>query len=74
MVPVHCISISQMLKIDFRNENFKIFMFETTRPTALIFGMVHHLADLHHVCSYYAPGSKNDLPCGPDVSHWLIYV
>ena len=34
-----CISRSQRLKIDFQDENFKMFLFETTRPRTLIFGM-----------------------------------
>ena len=40
MVTVHCISRSHRLKRDFQEENFKkIFISETTRPRALIFGM-----------------------------------
>ena len=34
----------------------KIFLSETTRPRALIFGMKHHLVDLYQVCSNYIPG------------------
>ena len=36
----------------------KIFLSETTRPRALIFGMKHHLVDLYQVCSNYTPGAK----------------
>ena len=39
MVMVPCISRSHRLKIDFRDESFKIFLSESTRPKALIFGM-----------------------------------
>ena len=42
-IPVHCISRSHRLKIDFQDENFKshekMFLSEITRPRALIFGM-----------------------------------
>ena len=33
-VPAHCISRSHRVKIDFQDENFKIFFSETTRPRA----------------------------------------
>ena len=42
----------------YREKMKKIFS-ETTRPRALIFGMLHHLVDLNQVCSNYAPGAKN---------------
>jgi len=32
----------------------KIFMFETTRPKAFIFGIKHHLEVLYQICSNYA--------------------
>ena len=54
-----CISRSHRQKIDFQDENLKILLSETTRPSALIFGMKHHLVDLYQVCSNYAPGAKN---------------
>ena len=50
----------------------KIFLSETIRPRALIFGMKHHLVDLYQVCSKYAPGDKNGLPRGSHVLHRLI--
>ena len=37
----------------------KIFLSETTRPRALILGMKHHLVDLYHICSNYAPGAQH---------------
>ena len=37
----------------------KIFLSETTRPRALIFGMKHHLVDFNQVCSNNAPWAKN---------------
>ena len=45
----------------------KIFLSETIRPRALIFGMKHDLVDLYQVCSNYAP-----LPKGSHVLHRLI--
>ena len=35
----------------------KMFLSETTRPRALIFGFTHHLVDCYQVCSNYAPGA-----------------
>ena len=34
----------------YREKNEKIFLSETTRLWALIFGMKHHLVDLNQVC------------------------
>ena len=34
------------------------FLSETIRHRVLIFGIKHHLVDLYHVCSNYAPGAK----------------
>ena len=46
-----------MLYIDlYREKHEKIFLSETTRPRALIFGMKHHLVDHYHVCSNSTPG------------------
>ena len=59
MGPFCCISRSHRLKIDFQDENLKIFSSETTRPRALLFGMYHHLVDLYQNCSNYSPGAKN---------------
>ena len=42
-----------------REKHEKIFLSETTRPRALIFGMKHHLVDLYQVCSNKTPGAKN---------------
>ena len=42
----------------------KIFLSETTRPRALIFGMKHHLVNLYQVCLNYFPGAKNGPPRG----------
>ena len=41
---------------------------ETTRPTALIFCMKHHLVNLYQVCSNYIPGANMTSPPG---SHGL---
>ena len=43
----------------YREKHEKIFLSETTRPRALIFGMKHYLVDLYQVCSNYTPGAKN---------------
>ena len=49
-----------MLYIDLYREKYeKIFLYETTRPRALIFGMKHHVVDLYQICSNYTPGAKN---------------
>ena len=53
MVPVHCISTSHRLKIDFRDE--KIFLSET---------MKHYLVDLYQIGSNYASGVKTALAGG----------
>ena len=45
-------------------KNFKNLLPETTRPSALIFGMNHHLVVLYQVCSNYAPGAKIAPPGG----------
>ena len=42
----------------YREVRGKIFLSETIRPRALIFGMKHHLVDLYQVCSNYAPEGK----------------
>ena len=42
-----------------REKHGRIFLSETIRPRALIFGMKHHRMDLCQVCSNYTPGAKN---------------
>ena len=42
----------------------QIFLSETSRPRALVFGMLHHLLDLYQVYSNYAPEAKNGPPRG----------
>ena len=37
----------------------QIFLSETTRHRALIFGMYYHLMYIYQVCSNYVPGAKN---------------
>ena len=46
----------------------KIFLTETTRPKALIFGMKHHLVSLYQICSNYFPGIN-----GPPRGH-MFYI
>ena len=48
-------------------------MSETTRPGALIFGMLHHLVDLYQVCSNVPLGPKMAPPQGSRVLHRLNY-
>ena len=42
-----------------RGKHEQIFSSETTSPRGFLFGMQHHLVDLYHVCSNYAPRVKN---------------
>ena len=51
----------------------KIFLSDTTRPRAFIFGMKHHLVNLYQVCSNYIPGAKNVPAPGSHVLHRLKY-
>ena len=46
----------------------KIYLSETTRSRALIFGMKHHLVDIYQACSNYPPGTKNGH--APGVTCW----
>ena len=56
-----------MFNIGLDRENIKkIFLTETTRQIALIFGMKHHLVDSYQINSKNAPGSKNDLVTDKD--------
>jgi hypothetical protein len=41
--------------INLKEKNTKIFLSKTTRRTALIFGMSHHLVVLYKDCSNYDP-------------------
>ena len=41
----------------YMEKNEKIFLSETTRPKALVFGMKHHLVDLYQVCLNKTPGA-----------------
>ena len=43
----------------YREQHEKVFLSETTRPRALILGMLYQLVDLCQVCSKYSPGAKN---------------
>ena len=61
-----------MFCIDLYRENMKkIFLSETTRPRALIFGLKHHLVDLYQFCSNYAPGANNEPARGSHILHRL---
>jgi len=50
----------------------KNFLSETTRPKALIFGILHHLEVLYRSCSNYDPGVKIDIGPGVTILHWII--
>ena len=57
---------SHVLHRHIKGKHEKVFLSETTRPRALIFGMKHHLVNLNHVCSNYAksgpaPGVTRDM-------------
>ena len=54
-----------------REQHEKIFS-KTTRPRAIILGMLHHLGNLYQVCSNNAPGAKNGPFLGSHVLHRLI--
>ena len=56
----------------FWDKHGKIFLSETIRHRALIFGIKHHLVDLYQVCSNYAPGAKNGPARASHVLHRLI--
>ena len=53
----------------FRENMKKIFLLETIRPRALIFGMRSHLVDLYQNCSYDPPGIQMGLPGGSHEMH-----
>ena len=61
-----------MFYIGLYREKVIFFLFETTGPRALIFGMKHHRLDLNQVCSNNTPGAKNGPAPGSHVLHRLI--
>ena len=56
----------------YRVQQEKIFLSETARPRALIFGMYYHLVNLYQACSNYSPGASNGPVSGSQVLHRLI--
>ena len=52
----------------YRENMKKIFLSETTRPRALIFGILYYLVDLLHIMSL---GPKMGPPCGSHDLHRL---
>jgi len=50
----------------------KIFLTETTRPRAFIFGIKHHLEVLYQSCSNDPPGVKIDPAPGVTILHWIM--
>ena len=59
MVPVHCISRSQELKIVFLTKNLKNFLSETTGPISVKFCRNVPLLALYQDCSSNLDSSKN---------------
>ena len=51
----------------------KIFLSETIRHRALVFGIQHHLANFYQVCSNYAPGAKMTTLLESHILHRLIF-
>ena len=61
-----------LLYIDSDSENIKtIFLSETARPRALIFGKEHHLVDNIYICSNYGSATKHD-PHGGSPGAWPV--
>ena len=56
----------------YRGKHSKIFLHETIKPRALIFGIKHDLVDPYQVCSNYAPGDKIARSWGSHVLHRFI--
>ena len=56
----------------YREQHEKIFLSETTRPRALIFGMLDHLVNLYQVVQIIALGPKMAQPLGSHGLHWLL--
>ena len=42
-----------------REKHEQIFLSDTIRPGALIFGMMHYLVVFYQICSNHTPGAKN---------------
>ena len=53
----------------FREKHERIFLSETTKPKALIFGMKNYLVVFYQVCSNYTPGTK----MAPSLGH-MLYI
>ena len=54
----------------YREKHEKIFLSETTRPRAMIFGMKHNLVVFYPFCSNYTPGAKN----GPNPGGHMLHI
>ena len=74
MVPVHCISRSQELKIDFLTKNSKIFSSETTGPISIKFCRNVPLVILYQDCSSHLDSSKNMATRGRGLFSLYIYI
>ena len=48
----------------YREKHVKMFLSETTRLKALLFGMEQHLVNRYQVCSNYVPGAENGFASG----------
>ena len=74
MVPVHCISRSQELKIDFLTKTQKIFSSETTGPISIKFCRNVPLVILYQDCSSHLDSSKNMAARGQGLFSLYIYI
>ena len=72
MVPVHCISRSQELKLDFLTK--KIFLSETTGPISIKFCRNVPLVILYQDCSSHLDSSKNMAARGHGLFSLYIYI
>ena len=75
MVPVHCISRSQELKIDFLTKKFKkIFLSETTGPISIKFCRNVPLVILYQDCSSHLDSSKSMATRGRGLFSLYSYI
>ena len=59
LLPKNSVPFEQAKNRFNKMKTLKIFLSETRRPRALIFGMQHHIVTLYQICTNYAPGAKN---------------
>ena len=74
MVPVHCISRSQELKIDFLPKNSKNLLVRTNGPISIKFCRNVPLVILYQDCSSHLDSSKNMAARGRGLFSLYIYI